>query len=311
MSFWSKRSLASSTKFSKLILLNFKMTDMKNILSLTALLLLMTALVFTSCDDSITPAHQQVGRDGALPILGTPAPNFYDLTDFAGASSEITLDVEEYGDAQVSSVDVWVSYSYMDDSTSISAGPGKLMTVSDFPSDLTWNAPDAAAAAGISTDSLNVGGVFKFTFTLNMADGEVLAPNTKVDIPLSCPSDLAGMYDVHTVYHQHDFLPDYAEADIVAEVTQVDDGIYSVEDASGGLYSEGPYVDAYGTSGIPFTFREICGQITWEGQKDDWQDLVQSPDYPSEVDPNTGVFTLSILGTVYGEHWTSTYTPQQ
>ena len=275
---------------------------MKNILSLTVLLLLMTGLVFTSCDDSVTPPHQQNSGSGALPIVGTPVPNFYDLNDFANAATDITLDIEEYGDAQVSNVDVWITYSY--------TTAGKLMTVSSFPSDLTWTGPDAAAAAGVDMNNLELGKIFKFTFSLNMADGQVLAPNTKVDIPLSCPSDLAGMYDVHTVYHQHDFLPDYAEADIVAEVTQVDDGIYSVEDASGGLYSEGPYVDAYGTSGISFTFREICGQLSWEGQKDDWQDLVQSPDFPSEV---TGdhAFTLSIIGTVYGEHWTSTYTLQQ
>lgn len=275
---------------------------MKNILSLTALLLLMTGLVFTSCDDSVTPPHQQNSGSGALPIVGTPAPNFYDLGDFANAASDITLDIEEYGGAQVSSVDVWVSYD--------GGAAGKMMTVSSFPSDLTWSGPDAAAAAGVEVDSLELGKIFKFTFTLNMADGTVLVPNTKVDLPLSCPSDLAGTYDVHTVYHQHDFLPDYSEANIVAEVTQVDDGIYSVEDASGGLYSEGPYVDAYGTNGLDFTFREICGQLSWEGQKDDWQDLVQSPDFPSEViDENT--FTISILGTVYGEHWTSTYTLQQ
>ncbi len=275
---------------------------MKNILSLSALLMLVAGLFFTSCDDSITPAHQQIARDGALPIPGTPAPNFYDLLDFANAASAITLDKEEYGDAQVSSIDVWVSYD---------GGPaGKLMTVSSFPSDLTWAGTDAAAAAGVDVDSLELGKIFKFTFTLNMSDGQVLKPNTKVDIPLSCPSDLAGMYDVHTVYHQHDFLPDYSEADIVAEVVQVDDGIYMVADGSGGLYSEGPYVNAYGTMGLSFTFREICNQITWEGQKDDWQNLLQSPDYPSEVDPNTGVFTISILGDVYGEHWTSTYTPQ-
>lgn len=275
---------------------------MKNILSLGALLLLVFGLVFTSCDDSITPAHQQVSRDGALPIPGTPAPNFYDLGNFANSVVNITLDKEEYGSAQVSSIDVWVSYD--------GGAAAKFMTVSSFPSDLMWAGTDAAATAGVDVDSLELGKIFKFTFTLNMSDGEVLVPNTKVDIPLSCPSDLAGMYNVHTVYHQHDFLPDYSEADIVAEVVQVDDGIYMVDDASGGLYSEGPYVDAYGTNGLSFTFREICGQLSWENQKDDWQDLIQSPDYPSEVDPNTGSFTLSIFGTVYGEHWTSTYTPQ-
>ncbi len=275
---------------------------MKNIFSLAGVLFFAMGLFFTSCDDSITPAHQQIARDGALPIVGAPSPNFYDLGNFGNATVAITLDKEEYGTAQVSSIDVWVSYD--------GGTPGKLQTISSFPSDLTWAGPDAAAAAGVDVDSLELGKVFKFTFTLNMADGQVLSPGTKVDIPLSCPSDLAGMYDVHTVYHQHDFLPDYSEADIVAEVVEVADGIYMVADASGGLYSEGPYVDAYGTAGLEFTFREICNQITWENQKDDWQDLIQSADYPSEVDPNTGVFTLSIYGVVYGEHWTSTYTPQ-
>ena len=57
-------------------------------------------------------------------------------------------------------------------------------------------------------------------------------------------------------------------------------------------------------------FKEVCGNITWEGIQDPWQNLNPIDGFANSVDPNTGVITLTMSGDVYGETWTSVYTPK-
>ena len=125
-----------------------------------------------------------------------------------------------------------------------------------------------------------------------------------------CPN-LAGNYSVTTTYAQHDFIADgYTENTMEMEVVEVSPAVYMVADASGGLYSTGPYADSYGTTGLPFTFSGGCGVISWSDQVDPFgQPLLPVADMPSSVDDDTGVITITIFGETYAELWTSVYTP--
>lgn len=126
-----------------------------------------------------------------------------------------------------------------------------------------------------------------------------------------CESHLEGMYSVTTTYGYHDFLPNYNPATIEMEVVALGDGVYSVYDFSGGLYSEGPYASAYGTGGVDnsLIFSDVCGNIQWTGQTDPWGDLIPLDGGVNSVDPDTGVITISWYCTGYGEEGVSVYTP--
>lgn len=126
-----------------------------------------------------------------------------------------------------------------------------------------------------------------------------------------CISDLAGMYSVTTTYGYHDFLPDYNPNTMDIEVVSVGDGLYEVFDFSGGLYSSGPYADAYNTGPSSFTvqFSDICNNITWSGQSDPWGACIPLTGGENSVDPSTGVITISWYCEGYGESGVSVYTP--
>ena len=92
-------------------------------------------------------------------------------------------------------------------------------------------------------------------------------------------------------------------------ITEEEPGVYSVTDASGGLYSVGPYVAAYGTSGLPIEFTDVCNNISWSDQVDDWGAFVPTPGETNAVDPATGIITMNWLAEAFSESGTTIYTP--
>jgi hypothetical protein len=77
------------------------------------------------------------------------------------------------------------------------------------------------------------------------------------------------------------------------------------------LYAaDAPYGVNYGTDGLSVVITDACGNISFAGQTDPWQNLLPDPNQPSFVDPDTGVITIAALGEVYGENWLSVYTPE-
>ncbi|MDG5492480.1 hypothetical protein [Psychroserpens sp. SPM9] len=126
-----------------------------------------------------------------------------------------------------------------------------------------------------------------------------------------CFSDIGGMYSVTTTYGYHDFLPAYNPQTTDIEIEALGDGLYRVFDMSSGLYSSGPYADAYGTGATSFDveFTENCGDISWENQTDPWGAVVPLEGGVNAVDPDTGVITISWFCEGYGENGVSVYTP--
>jgi hypothetical protein len=125
-----------------------------------------------------------------------------------------------------------------------------------------------------------------------------------------CDSDLGGTYEVTTTYGFHDFLPDFSTNTQMMDWVPLGDGVYFIQDFSGGLYDGGPYTGAYGTgpTSMDVEVTDICGSITWSGQTDPWGDIL--PNGVNSVDPVTGVITTSWSCTGYGENGVSVYVPQ-
>ncbi len=138
----------------------------------------------------------------------------------------------------------------------------------------------------------------------NTNNGSFRSPKTVV-IDATCSSALEGTYESVTTYSQHDFLPDYSTNTATVEITKVSDGIYSIADASGGLYGSGPYVGAYGTSDLTAEFKDVCGELTFSPLSDPWGSVDISI-----VSDEQGVLTVTATAQAYGESWISVYTPQ-
>nr|WP_321230962.1 hypothetical protein [uncultured Psychroserpens sp.] len=126
-----------------------------------------------------------------------------------------------------------------------------------------------------------------------------------------CFSNIGGMYNVTTTYGYHDFLPDFSTHNMDVEIEALGDGQYNVVDFSGGLYTVGPYVGAYGTGPTSFDveFTENCGDISWDGQTDPWGAVIPLDGGINSVDSDTGVVTISWYCEAYGENGVSVYTP--
>jgi len=126
-----------------------------------------------------------------------------------------------------------------------------------------------------------------------------------------CFSDIGGMYSVTTTYGYHDFLPDFNPNTMNMEIEALGDGLYFVQDFSGGLYNGGPYTAAYGTgpTSMDVEFTENCGEISWTNQTDPWGGIIPLDGGVNAVDPDTGVVTISWECQGYGENGVSVYTP--
>ncbi|MEY8869705.1 DUF4843 domain-containing protein [Meridianimaribacter flavus] len=271
---------------------------MKKIFYLSVILL---SMVLVSCDEDDN-VHQYTGNS-IVYFDGATTSSL--LVPTAGATKEVVLVATNLSDAARS-----FSVSVDAESTAQEGVDFNLVTNS------------ITIAAGEYSGSLVIEGLYdgadpdgtRLILNLDSENAEVagFSNSYSLDIFKQCESDLSGSYSVTTTYGYHDFLPDYNPSTIDADITEVDAGVYSVSDFSGGLYSEGPYAGAYGTDAADNTlvFTDFCGNISWEGQTDPWGDIIPLDGGTNSVDSGTGVITLSWYCTGYGENGVSVYTPQ-
>ena len=143
--------------------------------------------------------------------------------------------------------------------------------------------------------------------------------NCDGSVDIICDLDLSGLYSVVTTYGSHDFITTIGDTFIIdeVEITAVGDGTFSIPDFSGGLWP-GAYNDAYGPypngGNFPLVFSEVCGEVMWSGQSELYGDVLMQSETlgdngPNNVNPDTGVITISFYCTGYGEYATSIYTP--
>lgn len=131
---------------------------------------------------------------------------------------------------------------------------------------------------------------------------------TAVIIANASNNNAAGLYSVSTEYDVHDFLPDYSNNTMEMQVEKIGDQTYRVFDFSGGLYTEGPYVDAYGTTEFEVEFEiSSTGEISWTEQSDPWGLVVPTSGGVNQYDEATNQLTISWTCQGYGESGVSTY----
>ena len=281
--------------------------------NIAVLLLVFGVFCFTSCDDENVKPFEQASLEAAHLELGDLTVGFFDKGNFANASSSFSVNAVGDGGVSINSVDV-IAYR-KNGITNVTDGPVSVGSVSSLPGDFSITLPELATAFGLAEADVNVGDQFTFFFEMQTSAGVIVQGGPvgarSRSIPVSCVSDIAGMYDVTTTYGFHDFLADFPSNTTTAEIVEVSDGKYSIADFSGGLYAAaGPYGVAYGTDGLAIEFLDICNTITWENQSDPWGACIPADGLTNSVDPTTGVITISWFCEGYGENGISVYTPQ-
>lgn len=294
-------------------------------------------LAFSACEKDRAFLEFDDLEKGAFPRLLDGVNGEFNFFDPSGSSVDFT--VEFYDENQGKDV---VSYAwsatYVDKTTNTLGNPADVVTytTSDFKPEPTSGLPSVTVtitfqqvldALGLTTDQIAGGDAIRMQGTLTKSDGKVFTANNTssgiisngpafgawfiFDQNIICPSALEGTYSATTTYHAHDFLGDgYTTNTQDVEWQALGSGQYDVVGFDGGLYSTGPYQSGYGTSALTITVTDACGIISFGGAQDPWQNLIQDPDRPSSFDPATGVITISALGDVYGENWTTVYTPK-
>lgn len=291
-------------------------------------------LIFTACEKDRAFLEFKDLQYGAFARLLDGVNGAFDFFNIDGSTVDFT--VEFYDEAQGKNVQSYSwTVAYVADGTVGAAANLATFNASEFKPEPTSGYPSiqisftfrqALDALGLTKDDIKGGDALEFQATITKTDGTTFtAANTQDNLEgqpaykahfffrqaIVCPSDLGGTYSAFTTYHQHDFIAaGYTENTQDVEFVDKGNGIYDVVGFDGGLYGSGPYVDNYGTSALTVTITDACGNITFDGATDPWQNLVQDPARPTTFDPATGVITISALGDVYGENWTTVYTPK-
>jgi hypothetical protein len=285
---------------------------MKNLIKLMSVALLVVAF---GCNES-DGRFQDNPQSGWVQFNSTTVTYFNeDLV--ANGTSSITVPVQLT--APINPSDLTVTYNIVDivgNSSDVVSTTGSIV----FPANT--NTALNPLTLNIDLDQLEIDIFSDYVFDVVLTgtnssqvkvgvSGDSAFPTSfRVNFSAPCmPPTIGGTYSVYTEYGFHDFLPNFATHTMNMNVVDNGDGTYFVQDFSGGLYTVGPYVAAYGTGPNSFdvTFFTVCDDIDWTGQNDPWGSVV--PNGVNEVDSDTGVLTISWLCNGYGENGVSVYTP--
>jgi hypothetical protein len=278
------------------------------------LVLFLSLAVLVACnDDSINGLGEENPESGWLQFDGTD-PSVTLLSNDLISEQTSTIEIPFRYTAPVNKSEIVLNYSTAD----VEGNSSDVLVNGSGSATIAANTLNGTITLNIDLVSLeaNIANTYVFDVVMqsnNRSVGMGLSPDFsstyRVTLKTCDLLDLAGMYSVTTNYSTHDFLPDYSTNTGDFEIFANIDGTFYVNDFSGGLYSSGPYVGAYGTSEFVVTFYEVCGEILWEGQSDYWGAVVAGDGATNSVDPDTGVITISWKCLGYGEAGVSVYTP--
>jgi len=264
---------------------------MKNIFK-SFVFLATCSLILFSCDVEERD-YADLQPEGSFLAFTDVQTGFYNLADPSAASVGFT--VKSAGDA-VSSYKVTKSYN--------GGAPVDHASLSSAPTDVTITLSEAVEGLGIGVSDLNIGDVITFAFS--NVNG-VYDSSGKLDVPVSCASEIAGMYNAVSVGTSTDACcPDETTVNLVVELTDLGGGNYTMSDFSGGLYFE--WYDIYGITpdASPGDIQDVCNDITLTTMTEPFGETLEGS---GSVDPATGVITFTWLSG-YGDTGVTTLTPQ-
>ncbi len=263
------------------------------------LFLLTLGLFITSCSKEET-TFDDLGSDankrGAIMNVAGSTPGFYNFVDPSAATNLFSYSTA--GEA-VSSSTLTLSLN--------GAAPVDLETFTSFPGSYTMSLEQAAVAVGSTLADMQLGDVFTFGFKDVVTSSGTYRSTKTLNVAVSCPSTLAGDYDVTAVGTSTDVCcPDETTVTGVVTLTSNGGGKYGISDWSGGLYLE--WYDIYGITATSNEgeIEDICDVITL---LDDTEPFGETLEASGSVDPATGIITYS-WSNGYGDQGTVTMTPQ-
>ncbi|NER18680.1 hypothetical protein [Spongiivirga citrea] len=258
---------------------------------------LLIGLIICSCDkDSQVTADSQ----GDQFLLGFDATSF-DLPVTVDGVSEISVPV---GISNVSDTDRSFTISVDESSTASSAEY-------TIPSTFVVPAGENIGTFVVTGNFDAVPDAVTNTIVVNIDEvtGGVLnsRPSATISIFRFCPSDLAGTYVAVSSGTSTDGAPvnnPITNFEYTVEVTQNEDGTYSISDGVAGVYQDwycAPYGYCFETAG---NFKDVCGQLSGS-----WVEAFGSTVVLTGQDNADGTLTIS-WENGFGDTATATYTKQ-
>ena len=248
----------------------------------------------TSCFDEHIDLLPEADT-GALPIVSNITNDgIFNLLDIGNAGVGFTINIDENSTADVASVIVNKSFN-----------GGDLIeqtTVSSFPAQINIPVADAVSGTGIGVGDLEVGDLFDFTFDVVTTDGRTLKNGVLIQVPASCPSNLAGVYMLHSEVLFADNGPQTYDYEITLEGS----GTYALEDVTGGAWGIN-YAALYGTSPRAGTLVDICDNLSIAPVSDQFGFEIVVTDLAKDAD---GVISYKWNDTGYDDNGEVTLTPQ-
>jgi len=213
-------------------------------------------------------------------VLSNVSSDLFLPTD--SLAGEVTYDIDVVGPANISDIDVTVSYD--------GADPVKIKSISSWPSSESLTLEEVLNTLGLTQEELELGKSFLFEFVLN-SDVGCKSANT-LSTTYACPSNLEGTYEYTSTTYWCDGDPTTGEV----TWTSVGPGIYEIDNWSYGTYTVcyGGPAEGWGT----LQLSDVCNGISIIGLDafdDTWTIKVESVDGP--------VLTIS-WGNTYGESGT-------
>ena len=251
---------------------------MKNLKIILAFMMLATFIV--SCDDDGGTSNIDLQEGGVTNITkNADFAEIINLTDLRnGDEVKIGFGVDVfYGN--VVSADVVGFYKTSNDLF----GPVTLLSgVTQFPTDVTLNQDDiiAAFAELNGRDDIKLADELIVSTRILLADGSEInlinndgtrnygsdihtSPffSAQVSYPVSCPSDLGGVYNVVTNGENTDGQPPVVDFPYTVTLTDNGGGNYSISDGVAGVYIEWYSIYGY-TFETKGNFTDICGVLS-------------------------------------------------
>lgn len=264
----------------------------------------------TNDDVFVTPTDETVDfsvfgldfeKKGSLVTIGNVVPGIYNLAD--KQNSNLSFEVGSFGEA-VSSVDLLLDYN--------GTNSAIVQTINSFPTNISLSLVDACALLGISTDVVDVGDVFTFSFGQVSTGSGSFASGTSLRVDASCPSVIAGVYTaVATVTSQGAGIGwDNCAGNTwtgALSFVEVSSGVYEI--VTDGINNDVSWVDAsfgafyacYGTdsdASLPagnLQIVEKCNQLSFKGTSQ-WGEVYTF----TKVETNGNILTLAWTND-YGE----------
>lgn len=262
--------------------------------------------LFNSCDDDFV--DPLAGASGLYPpnisaVEGvSPCFDANDLTLESGFS----IDIDESETAEVTGVDVYVTYYSTDaDGNVVQSGPDLVESLTSFPAEYKTTPLALAGPLGIAESDIKLGDRFVFSYGVKNANKAVLTTNTQT-IAVSLPATIGGTYIVTTNGQSTDgCCPDPTSYEGEVTITDNGDNTYVISDVTGGMWVT--WYSIYGiTGGVEGNFSESCNQINLFGITEPFGSNISGG---GTVNPLSGVINIDWLADSWGDVGSMVLTP--